>query len=122
MWLVDTNLLIAYSREEKAAIQWFERRIDDCRLSVVVVAEFLQGVKNTRERAALDWYCQAMPVLPVTQEVALCAGQWGLDFMRSHRLDLTDLLIAATAQVHGLQLATHNLKHYPMFEDLKPPY
>lgn len=33
-----------------------------------------------------------------------------------------DLLIAATATSLGGQVMTTNARHYPMFEDLAPPY
>jgi len=31
-------------------------------------------------------------------------------------------VIAATALEHGLALATLNVRHFPMFEALEPPY
>jgi len=31
-------------------------------------------------------------------------------------------VIAATAAVHGLELATLNTKHFPMIPDLRPPF
>ena len=46
--------------------------------------------------------------------------------MRRYRLSHTgiglgDYLIAATADVRGLQLATLNIRHFPMFKNLRPP-
>jgi len=35
---------------------------------------------------------------------------------------LADLVIAATAQDLGLELATGNVKHFPMFKSLRAPY
>jgi hypothetical protein len=43
-------------------------------------------------------------------------------FRRSHALETPDALIAATATHHQLQLTTLNLKHFPMFPELKRPY
>lgn len=44
-------------------------------------------------------------------------------YRRSHnRIGLGDYLIAATADVQDLQLATLNVWHFPMFEQLKPPF
>ncbi len=40
-------------------------------------------------------------------------------FRRSHSgVGLGDYLIAATVTVHGLSLATLNVRHYPMIPDL----
>jgi predicted nucleic acid-binding protein len=40
----------------------------------------------------------------------------------SHDVQLGDALLAATADHHGLELATLNVKHFPMFRRLKPAY
>jgi len=37
-------------------------------------------------------------------------------------LGLADALLAATAHCHGLELRTLNVKHYPMFPGMQPPY
>ena len=34
----------------------------------------------------------------------------------------TDVIIAATADSENAELQTLNTKHYPMFENLTPPY
>ena len=41
---------------------------------------------------------------------------------RSHGVGLPDALIAATAERAELHLASCNLKHFPMFPNLKRPY
>jgi predicted nucleic acid-binding protein len=39
-----------------------------------------------------------------------------------HAVGLGDYLIAATADVKGLQLATLNVRHFPMLKHLQPPF
>ncbi len=46
----------------------------------------------------------------------------GRTWRRSHLLATTDLVVAATAQEFGAHLATSNIKHFPMFDGLVPPY
>ena len=42
---------------------------------------------------------------------------------RSHQgIATADLIIAATSDVLGLELATLNVKHFPMPKGLRPPY
>jgi predicted nucleic acid-binding protein len=42
---------------------------------------------------------------------------------RSRRgIGLGDYLVAATADVRGLDLATLNVKHFPMFKGLRPAF
>jgi hypothetical protein len=44
-------------------------------------------------------------------------------YRRNHnRIGLGDHLIAATADVEGLELATLNVRRFPMFEGLQPPF
>ncbi len=44
-------------------------------------------------------------------------------YRRSHGgIGLGDYLIAATADVNGLELATLNTRHFPMFPGLEPPF
>ncbi|MBV9010861.1 MAG: PIN domain-containing protein [Pseudonocardiales bacterium] len=61
--------------------------------------------------------------LPVTDMIAHRAGELRRRYRRSHAtIGLVDYLIAATALVCGLELATLNLTHFPMFADLEPPF
>ena len=60
---------------------------------------------------------------PVSERIAWRATE----LMRAHRrspsgIGLGDYLIAATAQVEGLELATLNVRHFPMFESLDRPF
>lgn len=47
--------------------------------------------------------------------------------LRAHRrshpgIDLVDYVIAATAEIHGAELLTLNIKHFPMVHGLKPAF
>jgi predicted nucleic acid-binding protein len=45
------------------------------------------------------------------------------EYRRSHQgIGLGDCLIAATADVEGLDLATLNARHFPMVKDLEAPF
>jgi predicted nucleic acid-binding protein len=45
------------------------------------------------------------------------------EYHRSHSgTGLGDCLIAATALTEGLELATLNVRHYPMFPELARPF
>jgi predicted nucleic acid-binding protein len=55
--------------------------------------------------------------------IARRAGEMMRRYRRSHTgIGLGDYLIAATADVKGLQLATLNVRRFPMFKDLRPPF
>jgi predicted nucleic acid-binding protein len=62
-------------------------------------------------------------LLPVTDAVARRAGRQLRQFRSSHSgIDLADYLIGATAEEEGASLVTLNVKHFPMFNGLRPPW
>jgi len=120
--IMDTNVVIDYLRDKPEARTFIERHEGDLMLSVITVAELYTGVKGEAERQALDGFCSIFPVLPVTLPIARRAGLLRNTYAKSHGLGLGDATIAATAQEHRALLATLNVKHFPMFTGLQPPY
>jgi predicted nucleic acid-binding protein len=50
-------------------------------------------------------------------------GEFRREWQAGHpSIGTPDYLIAATADVCGARLATLNVKHFPMFERLRPPF
>lgn len=125
MILVDTDVLIANLRGVDAAREWLrDARVRTGRLAVSVVtnAEIIAGMRSP-ERREVARLLNSLRPLPVTDMIAHRAGELRRRYRRSHTgIGLVDYLIAATAQVHGLELATLNTGHFPMFDDLKPPF
>jgi hypothetical protein len=90
---------------------------EDLGLSVLVVGEIRRGIGSVRRRdprksAALEhWLAKLLAdhpesILPVDRAIA---EEWGrLTAVRSG--SLVDLLMAATARVHGLTLVTRNVR------------
>ena len=54
-------------------------------------------------------------------ETAGLAGDYVRRYGPSHGVDPIDALIAATAKTRNLELATLNLKHFPMIDTPKRP-
>lgn len=125
MILVDSDVLISHLRGHEAARQWLRRaRAGSGRLStsVVATAEIVGGMRSAERRQVAALLGSLRP-LPVSNVVAHRAGQLRREFRRSHHtIGLVDYLVAATAQVHGLELATLNVRHFPMFDGLQPPF
>lgn len=125
MILVDTDVLIASLRGIEIAREWLrDTRTRTGRLAVSVVtnAEIVGGMCSP-ERREVNRLLHSLRPLPVTDMIAHRAGELRRRYRRSHgSIGLVDYLIAATAQVHGLEIATLNTKHFPMFDDLQPPF
>jgi predicted nucleic acid-binding protein len=77
--------------------------------SVITVAEVRAGMRPDEKPATME-LLDSMELLPVDRETALLAGR--LKQESSHRVELDDCLIAATALRHKAGLLTHNPKHY----------
>ena len=72
--LIDTDILIDYVRGQPDAVLFIEQNIDHLAVSAVSVAELYQGVREGRERTKLSRMISAFTVLPLTLEIAKCAG------------------------------------------------
>lgn len=125
MILVDSDVLIAHLRGIDAARQWLIRaRRGTGRLatSAVCIAEVAGGMRSG-ERREVTRLLTSLAVFPVDEQAGWQAATYRREYHRSHSgIGLGDYLIAATAQVQGLELATLNVKHFPMFPDLVPPF
>jgi predicted nucleic acid-binding protein len=64
-----------------------------------------------------------MRLVSVTDAIARRAGEHLRRFRRSHSgIDLVDVVVAATAEAYDVPLLTLNVRHFPMFKELKPAF
>lgn len=122
MILLDSSVLIDFLRGSDRARAWLEGLSEVPVCSEVTRAEVLRGMR-AGEHQATERMLQSLRWVPVDEEVSRLAGELGRELRNSHGgLSVADLLIAATARVLGAGLATSNVRHFPMFEGLEPPY
>lgn len=122
--LVDTDVLIAHLRGREQARVWLRQARTRSRLAVSVVslAEVTGGMRSS-ERREVWRLLSALPAEPVTELIGRRAGELMRRYRRSHPgVGIADYLIAATAEHRGAALATLNVRHFPMFPDLTPPF
>ena len=124
MILVDTDVLIAHLRGLPEARGWLAqaREAGPLAISAVTVAELTGGMRSG-ERTAVWGLLARLTTEPVTDLVARRAGELMRTYRRSHQsIGTADYLIAATADISGYELATLNVRHFPMFEGLRPAF
>ena len=115
--LVDTNVLseLARVRPNAGVVEWASR-VERIALSVVTVEEIECGLAwrpNERLEAWFATFLEACAVLDVTAPVARLAGRLRGDLRRRGLVRTqADLLIAATALIHGLPLVTRNERDF----------
>jgi predicted nucleic acid-binding protein len=122
--VVDTSVLIDVLRQHDRAKECLhgERRQGTVHASELTRVELLCGMRKG-EVPATRGLLEIITWVPVTEEVAERAGELGRAWLPSHGgIDLTDLVIASTAQLLDARLLTRNVKAFPMFDGLAPPY
>lgn len=123
MTLFDTSVLIAHLRgDERATARLMEVSTSE-RLASVLARVEIEGGMRSAERAQVASLFGVMRLLPVTDAIASRAAEHLRRFRRSHSgIDLVDYVVAATAELHDAELATLNVRHFPMFKGLPPPW
>lgn len=120
-WLLDTNVICepGKRRPNPKVVQWLDSLDESaCALSVITLGEIDKGIhalspgpKRRQHESALSMLRHrfAGRILPVDERVAIKWGELMGDAERAgHPLPALDNLLAATAAVHGLTLATRD--------------
>lgn len=122
MIVLDTTVLIDHLRGHEAARSFLASLADVPACSEITRVEVLRGIRDG-ERRATEALMATMTWIGIDEPIARRAGDLGRRYHRSHAgLAVADLIIAATAEHLGAIVATSNVRHFPMFTDLRPPY
>jgi len=120
-FLLDTNVVseLRKPRSHPAVVLWLRNQQDEqLFLSVVTLGELQAGIELTRRQDSkkaqeieswVDRLEQSYQILPMD---ARCFREWGrlMDRKPDHLLE--DAMIAATARVHDLVVATRNERDF----------
>jgi predicted nucleic acid-binding protein len=113
MKLFDTNIFIEIYRDNTVVCAVAELvGHNSIAISDVVRAELFYGAKNKRE---LGYICKDLAefvVLPIVPEISSMAAELVKCYCLSHKLHITDALIAATAIYYNVELYTLNIKDF----------
>ena len=122
MILLDTSILIEMFRVKDKTATFFYRLSndhDDFAVSILTHYEIYRG-SNDGQNTFWTNFLKNIKVLPFDISVSNEAiGIYKHLKMQNQMVDLVDLLIAATAIVHNLDLATLNLKHFNKIPNLR---
>lgn len=117
--LIDTDILIEVSRARNALLleAWASliKHLDPVLYTPVTAAEIWAGARPL-EFHSTTMLLQSLHCIPITSATGELAGHFLRTYAKSHHLQISDALIAASAVQTGAHLWTRNRKHYPMPE------
>ena len=117
--LLDSDILIDHLRGYEPARQYlkrFEAAEGQGYLSIITVAELAAGqMRQAKEEAKVQRLLALFTHIDLNFAIAWRGGE----IRRQYHTRLADALIAATALIHHLRLATRNLQHFTPIEGLQ---
>jgi predicted nucleic acid-binding protein len=123
--LLDTSVAVDYLRGHDPATALLEQWISSeqpVAASELTRFELLAGAR-LGEHADLEGFFSAIEWIPVTEDITRRAGDFARLYRRSHSgIGVIDYLLAGTASLVGADMVTTNVRHFPMFDGLRPPY
>lgn len=116
-YLIDTDVCSAHLRGSAPVTQRLLKHAGEVGVSVVTVGELLswtlRATTPVKYQQALQQFLSDLHVFDVDQRVAWRFGEVrALLFDQGTPVGSMDLLIGATALVHGLTMVTHYLQHF----------
>ena len=114
--LLDADVIIWFLRGDEAAIDLVSKlhTANIPAVSAITIFQVKAGMRP-KEKQPTEEFLDSMQSCDVTPRIATKAAEYFRTF-RAHglTLEIADLIMAATASVHGLALATYNKSHFPM--------
>ncbi|MDR2963070.1 MAG: type II toxin-antitoxin system VapC family toxin [Bacteroidales bacterium] len=120
MILCDTNVFIEIFRnrfEIEAIIKFIGH--ENIVISDVVKSELLFGAKDKKELQSIKNLLNNYRTLSIQHEISRMAADLVEQYCLSHKLNIPDSLIAATALYHNVELFTLNIKDFRFIPNLK---
>lgn len=120
--VLDTTVLIDILRAHRPALAYVAALEAAPSCSEVTRIEVVMGLRSEERRRAERLFA-AIAWMAIDEAIARRAGELGRRWRKSHPgIGVADLAVAATAEELGGTLATANVRHFPMFPHLEPPY
>jgi len=117
-YLLDTNILIYHTSGSQVTAGFIEDLITQKALNISILTkiEFLGWDKHTPEGfEKCKAFIEVSNILAIDDNVANKA----IELRRKARIKLADAVIAATAIIHNLKLATRNVDDFKEIEGLQ---
>jgi hypothetical protein len=119
--LLDTTVLIDLSRGNLNAADFIDSASESGTslfISVISAMELIAGCRDKDEVEKAQKLIADFTLLHLSPAESIKAYELMVNYSKSHGMAIPDALIAATAIVHDLELASDNERHFSMIPDL----
>jgi predicted nucleic acid-binding protein len=119
--IFDTDILVWVLRRHLGAVAFVERvPLAERRISAISFLELLHGCRDLEELNRLNKHVLTKfgEISPITELITESATRLMGRFALSHRPDVSDVIIAATALNQEETVATGNVKHFDFIPGL----
>lgn len=118
--LCDTNIIIEFYKGNGEIVEKLQKiGVENIFISSVTAAELVFGAINKKELKTIIADIAQLNLFPLNEIISEQFLKLMEQYSLSHRLDIPDALIAATALVNDLELFTLNVKHFKYIHKLK---
>lgn len=124
-YLLDTNVIseLRKPKPHGAVVAWMNTlRLEQIFLSAVTIGELQAGVERTRRSDAAKaleieaWLGQVEASFAALPMDSACFREWARLMAGKSPELIEDAMIAATARIHGLNVATRNERDFQQFQ------
>lgn len=112
--IVDSDILIDYSRGDEIAADWLDTTASVSRLAISAVTEMelIVGSRNKTHLKELRKLLERFQILHINEEISVGATELVQEYFLSHGLLIADALIAATALYYNEPVSTKNHRDF----------
>jgi predicted nucleic acid-binding protein len=119
MILCDTNILIEFYKANPTVIQTLQRMGSaNIGVSVITKAELFYGARDKQELAKIERHVALCHCYGLNNAISALFIELMVRYSLSHKVSIPDMLIAATAISHELELYTLNTKDFKFIPEL----
>jgi predicted nucleic acid-binding protein len=119
MILCDTNILIEFYKANPTVIQTLQRMGSaNIGVSVITKAELFYGARDKQELAKIERHVALCHCYGLNIAISALFIELMSRYSLSHKVSIPDMLIAATAISHELELYTLNTKDFKFIPEL----
>lgn len=119
--LFDTDILVDYFRGAERAAEFLDKTFQSATVSVssMTQMELIVGCTNKKHLKDLKQFLNRFDIIPLDNMISTKTISLLEEYNLSHHLLIADALIAATALVYDIPLATKNQRDFRFIKGLR---